>query len=228
MAKPFQKCLEWVYKKFSENPAGMLITTSVIGWLLSMAAQVIAIAVNPKIKEEQKVFLIPQEFNDALVNIGAFLLITQFTKRIASHLFSTGKFAPKSVREYLNTNAKQYKGKIGNLDLNLDKVLEHAEPEVKRAYTSYKEFGTTAATVGAGIFAANIVTPLIRNKMASRVQKSYINVTKSDTNKESVKVKNPTEEIALNNQTPKVPSPQFQALQRPQINMVSNSGSMRI
>ena len=240
MAKPFQTCLEWVYKKFSENPAGMLITTSVIGWLLSMAAQVIAIAVNPKIKDEQKVFLIPQEFNDALVNIGAFLLITQFTKRITSHLFSTGKFAPKSVREYLNTNAKQYKGKIGNLDLDLDKVLEHANPEIKRAYTSYKEFGTTAATVGAGIFAANIVTPLIRNKLASRVQKSYINITKADKKQPAGEKLNEVigetetsitevkEISAPNNEMPKVPSPQFQALHRPQFNTISYKGSMRI
>ena len=72
MAKPFQSVLNWIYKKFSTNPSGMLITTSVIGWLLSMAAQVIAIAVNPKIKDDQKVVLIPQEFNDALINIGAF------------------------------------------------------------------------------------------------------------------------------------------------------------
>ena len=236
MAKPLQKCLEWVYKKFSENPAGMLITTSVIGWLLSMAAQVIAIAVNPKIKDEQKVFLIPQEFNDAIVNIGAFLLITQFTKRIASHLFSTGKFAPKCVRDYLNTNAKQYKGKVGNLDLNLDRVLEHANPEIKRAYTSYKEFGTTAATVGAGIFAANIVTPVIRNKMASRVQKSYINVIKPDLAQKTTLAESKVGETEVNEmntlndntQVQKVPSPQFQSLHRTQINTYQNIGNLRI
>ena len=223
MAKPFQKALEWIYKKFSENPSGMLITTTVIGWLLSMAAQVVAIAVNPKIKDEQKVFLIPQEFNDALVNIGAFLVITQFTKRIVNHLFTTGKFAPKSVREYLNKNAVKYSDKIGKLDLNLDEVLEHSDAKLKKAYTSYKEFGTTAATVGAGIFAANIVTPVIRNKMASRVQKSYIGeVKKQETNKLST-VKNP--EL---NENSKTESENIKSVPRPQLTNISSHGAMRI
>ena len=68
MSKPFQKILNWVAKKFSEDASQMLIFTGVAGWTLSSLAQLIAIGVNPKIKEEQKVFLIPQEICDAGVN----------------------------------------------------------------------------------------------------------------------------------------------------------------
>ena len=173
MAKPLQRCLEYLYKKFSDNPAGMIIVTSVTGWVLSSLAQIIAVAVNPKIKEEQKVFLIPQEFNDAIVNIGAFLSITLLTKSTVSNLFSSGKFAPKSVRAFLNKNAHLYKDKVGKLDFNLEQVLEKSgDNATLRAFKTYKSFGTTIATVGAAILATNIVTPLLRNRMASKVQKS--------------------------------------------------------
>ena len=223
MGKFLQSCLNKIARKFSDDPSKMLITTSVVGWSLSSLAQIIAVAVNPKIKEEQKVFLIPQEFNDALVNIGAFLLITQFTKKTVTNLFKTGKFAPVRVKEYLYKNSHHYKDKIGKLDLNLDEVLKTSDKETLRAYNTYKTFGTTVATVGAGILSANIVTPLIRNKMASKVQKSYINVNSApavviqEVPKPEDQTVNKTETALEKTQVPK-----------PQINVSSNNGSMRI
>ena len=222
MSKPFQKCFEYIYKKFSENPAGMLITTSVIGWMLSSLAQIIAITVNPKIKEEQKVFLIPQEFNDALVNIGAFLLITQLTKKTATNLFTTGKFAPKCVKEYLN-KTPELKSKVGKLDFNLDEVLANSTPEISKAYKTYKSFGTTVATIGAGVFAANVVTPLLRNKMASRVQKTYINTYKPSGNKETTSVPAQVENI----QKP-LQKQEAQPVLKPEVMNMNFNGSMRI
>lgn len=227
MAKPLQKCLEFLYKKFSDNPAGMIIVTSVTGWALSSLAQIVAIALNPKIKEEQKVFLIPQEFNDALVNIGAFLLITQVTKKTVSNLFKTGKFAPKSVKEFLN-KTPELKEKIGNLDLNLDEVLAKGNPEISRTYNTYKNFGTTVATIGAGVLAANVVTPVIRNKMASRVQKSYLTLygpSKSG-NKQR---QNPVDEVKpLPVKEPTFEqNPAFHAVPKPQLSLPVK-GSMRI
>lgn len=226
MAKPLQKCLEFLYEKFSNNPAGMIIVTSVTGWALSALAQIIAIAVNPKIKEEQKVFLIPQEFNDALVNIGAFLFITQVTKKTVTNLFKTGKFAPSSVRKYLNENVKSSCEKIGKLDINLDEVLKNSDEKTLRAYNTYKNFGVTTATIGASILSANIVTPIIRNKMASRVQKSYINInSKQETEKPEV----PQPEVQTLNNIGKeqIDEPAKQPLQSVHIN-TGNNGSMRV
>ena len=220
MAKPLQKCLEFLYEKFSDNPPGMIIVTSVTGWALSCLAQIIAVAVNPKIKEEQKVFLIPQEFNDALVNIGAFLTITLLTKSTVSNLFKTGKFAPKSVKEFLNKKP-ELKNKIGKLDLNLDEVLAKSEPGIYKTYNTYKSFGTTVATIGASILAANVVTPIIRNKMASRVQKSYINMYKgNDSSKKSV---DNNVQIA-----PKKEKPQVHSVPSPQITPTASKGSLQI
>ena len=233
MANPFQSCLSWIYKKFSENPSGMLIATSALGWTLSSLAQIIAVAVNPKIKEEQKVFLIPQEFNDAIVNIGAFLLITLLTKSTVSNLFTTGKFAPKSVREFLVKNAKLYGDKIGKIGFDVEKVLaQNGDKQLLRTFNAYKNMGTTIATVGAGIVSASIVTPLLRNRMASKFQKSYIKEF-IDKKPETPEVKK-SEAPAVNKpEVQTVPQPNFQALQRQalqraQINRMMSSDPLRI
>jgi len=180
MGKPFQKILNWVARKFSEDASQMLIFTGVAGWTLSSLAQLIAIGVNPKIKEEQKVFLVPQEISDAAVNIGSFFLITQMTKGAVSKLFSTGKLAPQKVRNYFKKYPEQYADKIGKLDFNIGEVMKHNKAFPMQEYTRAKSLGTAVATVGASIVASNIITPILRNKMASIVQKTYINEYKSE------------------------------------------------
>ena len=162
MSKPLDSVLNWVYKKFSKDASKMLIYTGVAGWALSSLAQMGAILFNSKIPNEQKSFLLPQELADAAVNIGSFFLITLSAKKLAQKLFSTGKLAPKSVRTFLDKNKELYSKKIGN-------ILPTEQ------YWAYKNFGTTLATVGAGVVASNVVTPILRNKMASNAQKKYIN-----------------------------------------------------
>lgn len=172
MAKPLQNALNWVYEKFSKDPSKMLIWTGVAGWTLSSVAQVGAILFNRKIPDEQKGFLVPQEMADAAVNIASFFLITQGAKLLVSKLFSTGKFAPKKVRQYLMQNKDIYANKIGKLDFDLGKELKNKP--VFNEYNKCKRFGEIVTTVGAGVVASNIVTPIIRNRMASNMQKNYI------------------------------------------------------
>lgn len=217
--------LDWVAKTFSKDASKMLIFTGVAGWALSSLAQIAAILVNPKIKEEQKVFLIPQEISDALVNIGAFFLITQFTKKTTSKLFSTGKFAPKSVREYLNKHSDIYEKKVGKLDFDIDNVIKIDSNFPKEAYYKMKNFGTAFATVCAGVVASNIVTPLLRNKMASNVQKTYINEFKNTGSKESDTIKK-TEVLTPNNNTDG--NAVIHTVNRPQIKSNLTGSSMRI
>lgn len=176
MPKIFNNILEWVAKNFRKDASKMLIFTGVAGWSLSSLAQICGILFNPEIPNEQKVFLIPQEISDAAVNIGSFFLITQMTKKTVSKLFSTGKFAPASVRKYLEKRKDIYGDKIGKLDFSLDKVLKNDKANFpEKSYYACKNFGTTIATVGAGIVSSNIITPIIRNNMAARMQKKYIN-----------------------------------------------------
>ena len=173
MNNPLQSVLNWVYKEFRKDTAKMLIRTGVAGWALSSLAQVGAVIVNPQISNEEKSFLVPQEIADALVNIASFFLITQATKKTVSKLFSTGKWAPSKVRRYLNIHKDLYSQKIGKLGFDLDEVLKKNKDFPAKEYYSCKNFGTTLATVGAGIVSSNIVTPIIRNQMASGMQKVY-------------------------------------------------------
>ena len=181
MSKPLESVLNWVFQSFSKDASKMLIYTGVAGWTLSSMAQIGAIWCNPKISNEQKSFLLPQELADAAVNIGSFFLITLSAKKLTQKLFSTGKLAPKSVRAFLDKNKELYSEKIGKLDFNLDKVRKSNEEFPKEAYWAYKNFGTTLATVGAGVVASNVVTPILRNKMASNAQKKYINANPRNT-----------------------------------------------
>ena len=178
MAKSsFQKLLNLVYENFKTDTSKMLIVTGTLGWALSSAAQMCGILGNSKISPEKKSFLLPQEFMDACVNVGAFFTITMLTKKYISKMATTGKIAPESVRKFLNSKPI-YKNKVGKLDFNLDEALAKnpADSKLLETYKSHKNFVTTMGTIGASILSCNIVTPLIRNATASRVQKTYIDM----------------------------------------------------
>lgn len=176
----FQKNLNWIYENFKKDTSKMLIVTGTLGWALSSLAQSIAVLANPKISNEKKSFLLPQEFMDALVNVGGFFCFTMLTKKCIAKMAKTGKITTKTVRDFLDTNP-EYKNKVGKLDFNLDDVLKD-RPElakINESYESYKNFVTTMGTVGASVLSCNIITPLIRNITASNVQKTYIDMQKN-------------------------------------------------
>lgn len=172
---PIQKGFEWIYNNFKTNTAKMLIWTGVAGWGLSSLAQIGAVVFNPKIPREQKSFLVPQEFLDAAVNVGSFFLVTQATRKIISKMASTGKIAPMKVRNFLTKHKGLYGDKIGKVDFDLDKILAKHTDFPKDEYYSYKNYITTLGTVGASVLSSNLITPVVRNSLASDVQKKYIN-----------------------------------------------------
>lgn len=178
MAKPFPSISKWI-DFLSNHLDAMLIVTGAIGWAASSAAQIGAILFNPKISKEEKSFLVPQEAADAIVNIGAFLLITKSASKLTEKMFKTGKIGTKSVKEFLEKNKNTFEKKVGHLDFNLDEVLKD-KPELLEKYNISKSFGTTLATVAASVLAVNVVTPLTRNAMASKVQKNYIASVKEE------------------------------------------------
>ena len=192
MNNPFKSVLNWIAKNFRKDASKMLIWTGVAGWSLSSLAQISAVLLNPKISNEQKSFLVPQELADAVVNIGSFFLITQVAKKSMSKLFSTGKFACKDVKAFLNKNKELYSKKIGKLDFDLDDVFKVTSEFPKDSYYTSKNFGTTIATIGAGVLSSNIITPLIRNSMATKMQKSYLNAKEQVANvDQNVKTEQP-------------------------------------
>jgi len=152
-----------IFNNYSNNVAGMLIHTAIIGWVASSAAQLIGIATNKKYTQEQKSFMIPQEIADAAINIGSFFVITSSIKRLALKLVSTGKIIPQAVHNRIVAHGDELK--IGTHDFDL-KDVKYFE-EIEKPYKSFLNFaGSTAAVVG-GVISSNIVTPIIRNHFAS-------------------------------------------------------------
>jgi len=180
MSKFFSSILEKIAKKYADDPAGMLISTGVIGWMLSSAAQICAILFNPKIPNEQKGYLVPQEFADAAVNIGSFFAITQMLKYGTKKLFDTGKFAPKKLRAFLAEHKDLVKDKIGRYDFNLENTFKDIEGFKDTGFDTARAFGTTLATITGGVISTNLVTPIVRNQMATKMQKNYINYKKAE------------------------------------------------
>ena len=171
LSKLFNSFKNHVYKVYGPNPAKMLIYTGVIGWFLSSAAQVMAIAVNNKIPKEQKAFLIPQEIGDGAINVLSFFLVTSAIKGIASKLVSTGKIASKPVREFLLKSIKEGKlnaKEIGNIGFDISKTANFAE--IKPQYDSFKKGTDVIGMTVGSILSCNIITPLIRNNIAAKRQ----------------------------------------------------------
>ena len=169
-----QHTVNTVFEKFSSNPSKMLIYTGVLGWFLSSAAQVVAIAVNNNISKEQKSYLIPQEIADGAVNVFSFFLITQSIKSITSKLVSTGKIISPKVKKYLVDKGFNTKDKIGKIDFDIAEIRNTCQDfeEILPDYNKFKSGVEVIATTVGSIMSCNIVTPILRNEFASREQKS--------------------------------------------------------
>lgn len=165
---------KYLYDKFSQNPSGMLIITSTVGWILSGFAQIGAVAINKDIPKDQKKFLIPQEICDAVINIGTFFLFTRFCDKGIKKLISTGKLLPKPVRDFANKNIS--KEKIGNISVDIKKELKtlNASEEVLKSYDSFKNGATVLVNLGASVIAGNLFTPVLRNTLGAKIQKDWI------------------------------------------------------
>lgn len=161
-----------MYKNYGENPGKMLVHTGVLGWILSSLAQVSAVVFNDKISPEQKSFLIPQEIADAAINILSFYVITSSFKSAASKLVSTGKLTTKPIRDFLTKQGVNSNEHIGKLNFNIEKMANFSD--IKDNYKPFKNgVDVVASTVGS-IISCNIVTPILRNKYASKKQKQTL------------------------------------------------------
>ncbi len=161
------KVLSNLYKNYGENPGEMLLHTGTIGWILSCAAQVMAIIVNDKIDPEQKTFLIPQEIGDGLVNILSFYFLTSSVKNLASKAVLNGKIANKAIKGYLEKH--KLTSKVGKIDFDIKKTANFGE--IKEDFNSFKNGVDVLASTAGSILSCNIVTPIIRNEIASRQQR---------------------------------------------------------
>jgi len=173
MNKPslFKQIINKIAITYGKGTGKMLIHTGVIGWVLSSVAQVFAIIVNEKIPNEQKMFLVPQEIADAVVNILSFYLVTRGFQGLATKLVKNGKILPKAVKDFLIY--KGAKDRIGKPGFNVYKSKLLTPSGLKRLSLHRDGVDVVATTIGT-VISCNFITPIARNEIASFRQKKTI------------------------------------------------------
>lgn len=160
--------------ELAKNPGNMFLYTGVIGWALSAIAQVTAVLINPKIPNDQKKFMIPQEIADACVNVASFVLFTKVCTKIGDRLVESGKLTTPKIKKWLE-NIPAIKDKIGTKDFNLTKTPEfQKDNEFQKGFYKFYDGVDFLASVGGSIISCNLVTPILRNKIAANRQKAAI------------------------------------------------------
>lgn len=165
------KILNHIYNLYNKDAGKMLRHTGVIGWIMSSAAQIGAIIMNDELSKEQKMFLVPQEFADACVNILSFYLITSSFTSAGEKLVTTGKWLPSNVKKQIIKNG--FKDKIGNFDFD---ILRDAKitGTPKKSFNRFKNGISVISTIIGSVISCNIITPILRNLYASHRQQTNI------------------------------------------------------
>lgn len=190
-----------LFTRYSKGLGDMLIFTGALGWILSSAGQIVGIASNKKIPQDEKKFLIPQEMADAAINIGSFIIVTSSIKKFTKTLASSGKVITKSIGEFCKEHnieiakgtdiGKALSKKVENLRVAIDInhnnniTMGQKENEINDSinkivnfkdtvYAPFEEGMSVIGTVIGGILSSNIITPLLRNPIAAYKQKQSI------------------------------------------------------
>ena len=162
------------FTKFCEqgvsDRANFLKNTAVIAWALSSLAQTCAIFFNDKMPKKEKRFLIPQEIFDGLINATLFWFITSKAANFGKMLVLKKQVLPKSLTKLLD-NFKPAGNDIGAMK---DSFIGHirkvgTRTDVKTAQNAIEGMGVAVGIIGA-IISNNIITPILRNKLAGMWQ----------------------------------------------------------
>lgn len=153
----------------------LLIVTSAIGWLASSLAQIAGIAFNKTYSKEQKKYMITQELADALTNIGLYCSITKSCTWLSSKLVSSGKLTTKGISEFLDKHGKA--GRLGDFSFDVPSTIKEfdSDGKIKGKYDSLKNAADSVAALVGGVISSNIITPFVRNEIASYRQNNYKN-----------------------------------------------------
>jgi len=167
-----------VYKNFAGDPGKLLLITGTIGWIISALAQVTAVVVNNKIPKDQKKFLIPQELADAAVNIASFFIITRSCTKAGEKLVKSGKLATPKIREHLAKLHLDTQVGAKKFDITSQAEMQELNPKFNKAlqkdyYNFADGISFISSTIGS-IISCNIITPILRNKIAANHQKQSI------------------------------------------------------
>lgn len=197
----FQKISQYMCDNYSKDSGKLLVHLGALGWVLGSAAQIMAVAGDKNIDKEQKRFLLPQEGADAAVNVAMYYTICEAIKSGADKLVEKGALltddvakAFVAIKPSLNLDYKNWKQLFTKEELktSLTKLLEkpdnlqllkglsldekaQAKELIKTALEKlegHKDNVGVISAIAASVIACNIVTPYVRNIVASKIQKN--------------------------------------------------------
>lgn len=166
--KMFNKIVEFSHKNMN-NQAHLQNICGSIAMALSCAAFTGSVFFNKGIPSEQKSFLVSQELADGAINVALFLVMTDKFKKLAENKIKAGKIFPKEMKEQV----KLIRAKIGenaNFETMKKSFCEKDLTKIADFHTGFKN----SVSLGGSLLAASIVTPIIRNIVASNFQKKHL------------------------------------------------------
>lgn len=167
-----QKTFDKIIKAAQSKDVGKtLAVTGSIGWGLSCLAYTGALVFNKEIPSDQKKFLIPQELADGVINVGLFWVFTNEFNKKAKELVQKGKILPNALKERVLAIKEMHGGNLPPVK-TLEKHLEESG-HIGKYMEFQRSFPALVGIVGS-VIAANIVTPLVRNIVASKFQQKHI------------------------------------------------------
>lgn len=193
---------EKVYKYFGKDSGNMLLATSMIGIFTSCLAQTGAILLNKKYTDSQKMFMAPQELTEGCITVLSMFLVTKPIQKFSSKCFKSGKLLSKEMVEYLRKNellakrgeasfdfVKSVDGVIKKVkesdtfiksgSLEKEKLLEE-HLNILQEFNAMSDAASAIATTFAGVTSTALISPLLRNHVASRFQKASLEYLESE------------------------------------------------
>lgn len=214
-----RKALDKIIIASKTDDLGKLLNvTGTIGWAASAAAFTGAVALNKDIPKEQKKFLIPQEIADGAINCTLFFFGTKYANKWAKSLVRKGGILPKGLDKVEKGAQKRVEGLRAEL-LNdktfnekvfadgskvsvYDKMIEKVGGEESKIGSHLKNFSTaftTLVSMAGSAVAMNLITPFVRNDVASRIQHNYMDSAKAQSVKPQQKpiIKPPVKTMSM-------------------------------
>ena len=218
-----KKLAEKIYQIFGESSGKMLLLTSIFGILASSIAQTGAILFNKKYTDSQKAFMVPQEMTEGLITVLSIFFITKPIQKFANKCFKSGKILSSEMVDYLKKNdliekrgkadfdfSKSVKNIIENIEKSdafikatskqKESLLE-SHTKILQDYEIMLDATSAVATTFAAMTSSAIVSPLLRNHVASRFQAASLNKMKNQTEQEQISVSQPIKTLSYTTTT---------------------------
>lgn len=210
--------INYMFKNYSKDDGKLLVHMGALSWVFGAFAQVGAVLCDKNIDKKKKKFLLPQEAADAGANVVLFYTVCDVIKRTSDKLVESGKLLTQEAADAIKAikpNANSWKDVFTSSELknNLTQLLQDGsnlsvfngqqltqaqKDSVQKALNAVEKHKNNMgiiAAIGASVLACNVITPYVRNFIASKWQKTQLHKEAVNTRKcqirENITMKNP-------------------------------------